>query len=41
MKDNNNWITQGIKISCKHKRRKDAFTENSTEPIAKAHYIQY
>jgi len=19
MKDNNNWITQGIKISCKHK----------------------
>jgi hypothetical protein len=41
MKDNNNWSTQGIKISCKHKRSQHAFTENSNETIATARYIQY
>jgi len=41
MKDKNNSITQGIRISCKHKRSLYAFTENSNDPKARAHYIKY
>jgi len=41
MKDKNDWITQAIKISCKHKRSLYAFTKNSNYPKAKAHYIKY
>ena len=32
MKDKNDWITQAIKISSKHKRSKYAFTKNSKDP---------
>lgn len=38
---NNDWITQGIKISCKHKRSLYTFTRNSNDPKAKTHYINY
>ena len=41
MKDKNDWITQVIKISCKHKRSLYAFTKNSNYPKAKPHYIKY
>ena len=41
MKDKNDWITQGTKISCKQKRSLYAFTNNSNYPNAKADYIQY
>jgi hypothetical protein len=41
MKDKNYWKTQGIKISCKHKRSLYAFTKNSNDTKAKAHYITY
>jgi len=41
MKDKNDWITQGTKISCKHKRSLFAFTKNSNDPKAKVHYIKY
>jgi len=41
MKDKNNWITQGIKISCKHKRNLYTYKEKSNKPKAKAHYIKY
>jgi hypothetical protein len=34
MKDKNDWITQGIKISCKHKRSLFALTKNSHDPKA-------
>jgi hypothetical protein len=34
-------ITQGIKISCKHKRNLYAFTKNRNDPKAKVHYIRY
>ncbi|GFG29816.1 hypothetical protein Cfor_00242 [Coptotermes formosanus] len=37
----NDQITQGIKISCKHKRSLYTFTKNSSDPKAKAHYINY
>jgi hypothetical protein len=40
-KEKNDWITQGIKISCKHKRSLYTFTKNSNDPKAKAHYIKY
>jgi hypothetical protein len=33
----NDWIKQGIKISCKHKRSLYTFTTNSNDPKAKAH----
>jgi hypothetical protein len=39
-KEKNDWITQGIKISCKHKRSLYT-TKNSNNPKAKAHYIKY
>jgi hypothetical protein len=39
MKDKNDWITQGTKISCKHKSLY-AFTNNSIYPNTKADYIQ-
>ena len=32
MKDKNDWITQGIKISSKHKRNLCALTKNSNDP---------
>jgi len=35
IKDRNYWITQGIKISCKHKITLYAFTTNSNDPKAK------
>jgi hypothetical protein len=38
-KEKDDWITQGIKISCKHKRCLCTFTKNSNDPKAKAHYI--
>jgi hypothetical protein len=41
MKYKNDWITQGTKIFCKHKRSLCAFTNNSNYPKAKADYIQY
>jgi ribosomal protein L33 len=41
MKDKNDFIIQGIKISCKHKRSLYVFTKNSNDPKAKAHYIKY
>ena len=41
MKDKNDWITQEIKISCKHKRSLYTFTKNSNDPKVKAHYIKY
>jgi len=41
MEDKNDWITQGIKISCKHKRSLYAFTKNSSDPKAKAYHIKH
>jgi ribosomal protein L33 len=41
MKENNDWITQGIKLSCKHKRSVFTSTKNSNDPKVKAHYIKY
>jgi hypothetical protein len=35
----NDWITQGIKISCKHKRSLYTFTKKNNDP--KLHYILY
>jgi hypothetical protein len=40
-KDKNDRITQGKKISCKHKRGLYAFNTNSIDPKAKVHYIKY
>jgi len=40
MKDNNDSVTQRIKISCKQTRSLYAFTNNSNDPKAKAHYIK-
>ena len=40
MKDKNDWNTQGIKISCKHKSSLYAFTKNSNDTKVKAHYIK-
>jgi hypothetical protein len=40
MQDKNNWIAQGIKIFCKHRSSLYAFTKNSNDPKAKAHYIK-
>jgi hypothetical protein len=36
MENKNCWITQEIKISCKHKRRLYAFTKNSNDPKNKS-----
>jgi len=41
MKDKNDWNTQGIEICCKHKSKLYAFTKNSNDIKAKAHYIKY
>ena len=41
MKGKNNWITQGIKISWKHKRSLYTFNVNNNKPKAKAYYIKY
>ena len=41
MKEKNDCITQGIKISCKHTRSLYEFTKNSNDPKAKVHYIKY
>jgi hypothetical protein len=41
MKDKNVWLTQGIKINCKHKRSQNAFTKNSNDPKANAYCIKY
>jgi hypothetical protein len=37
----NDWIMQGIKISCKHKRSLYTFTKNSSDQKAKAHYVNH
>ena len=37
----NDWITQGIKISCKRKISSYTLTKNSNDLKAKAHYIKY
>jgi len=41
LKDKNDWITQGIKIYCNHKKSLYAFTKNSSVSKAKAHCIKY
>ena len=41
MKDMNDWITRGIKISCKHQRSLYAFTKNSNDSKAKVNYIKH
>jgi len=41
MEDKNDWITQGIKISCKHKRNLYVVTKSNNDPKAKAHYTKY
>jgi hypothetical protein len=40
-KINNNWIAQGIKISCKHKRSLYINSRNSNDPNTRAFYIKY
>jgi hypothetical protein len=40
-KINNDWITQGIKISCKHKRSLYINSRNSNDPNTRAFYIKY
>jgi hypothetical protein len=37
----NDWITQGIKISCKRKSSLYTLTRNSNDLKAKAHYMKY
>jgi hypothetical protein len=39
--EKHNWITRGIKISCKQKRNLYALTKNSKDPVRKAHYNTY
>jgi hypothetical protein len=41
IRDKNNWITQGIKISWTHKISLYTFNANSNKPKAKVHYIKY
>jgi len=41
MKDKNDWITQGIKISCEQAISLYDFTKNSDDPKAKVHFIEY
>ena len=38
---NNDWITQGINISCKHKRILYTATRNCNDPKAKTYYANY
>ena len=38
---NNDWITQGIKISCKHKRILYTISRNCNDPTVKTHYDNY
>ena len=40
-KKKNDWITQGIKISCKPKRSLYTLIKNNNNPKIKAHYIKY
>jgi hypothetical protein len=40
IKDKSYWITQGIKVSYKHKRSLYAFSKNNNDPKAKVHYIK-
>jgi hypothetical protein len=37
----NDWITQGIKISCKRKRSLYIYGRNSNDPNTRAFYIKY
>jgi hypothetical protein len=37
----NGWITQGIKISCKHKRTLYVNSRNSNEPNTTVFYVKY
>jgi hypothetical protein len=41
MKDKSYWITQGLKVSYRHKRSLHAFTKNNNDPKAEVHYIKY
>jgi len=41
MIDKNNWITQGTKISWKHKSNRYAFTKKSNDPKVKALCTKY
>jgi hypothetical protein len=41
MKAKNYWITQGIKVSYKHKRSLYDFTKNGNDPKARVYYIKY
>jgi len=41
MKDKNDWIIQGIQISCKQKISLYAFTMYGNDPKAKVHCIEY
>jgi hypothetical protein len=38
---NNNWITSGIKTSCKRKRELFLLTRNSNDSAMKQHYKEY
>ena len=40
-KKKNDWITQGIKISCKRKISLYTLTKNSNDLKARAHYMKY
>jgi hypothetical protein len=37
----NDWITQGIKIACKHKRSLHIYSRNSNDPNTRVFYIKY
>jgi hypothetical protein len=37
----NDWVTQGIKISCKCKRSPYIYSRNSNDPNTKAYYSKY
>jgi len=37
----NDWITQGIKISCIRKKSLYTLTKNSNDPTARAHHTKY
>jgi len=41
MRDKNDWITRGIKIHCEHKSSLYAFSKNSKDTTARAHYNNY
>jgi hypothetical protein len=40
-RNKNGWITQGIKVSCEHKRRLCIHSRDSNDAVIKAFYIKY